>query len=61
MISTEGGPDEIERYASRVARGYRPVVPTEWPEAIQNLIQSCWAQDPKNRPSMSEVVIQLTK
>ncbi|KAL3902797.1 MAG: hypothetical protein SGARI_005670 [Bacillariaceae sp.] len=34
--------------------GQRPVVPTEWPEPLQDLLQRGWAASPSHRPVMKE-------
>lgn len=30
--------------AERVARGFRPQIPSSWPENLRELIAACWAQ-----------------
>ena len=53
-----------EAIALRISRGGRPRMP-ENPQAIgltnemRELIDSCWQQDPKERPTMDEVVRRL--
>ena len=34
--------------------GRRPIVPTEWPEQLQDLLQRGWAANPSHRPVMKE-------
>lgn len=46
-------------YAQLVAGGYRPPFPSHFPEAVQQLISSCWAAEPHERPRMTEVLQQL--
>ncbi|KAH3756911.1 serine/threonine-protein kinase STY8 [Pelomyxa schiedti] len=43
----------------KVAAGVRPVFPPDCPTEWINVTQQCWATDPKNRPSFSNVVPQL--
>jgi len=38
-----------------VENGKRPQIPPSCPEAFKNLIELCWSQDPKQRPSAVEV------
>jgi len=45
-----------ERYADRVAQGYRPKRPKKCPEPMWELITACWDADPVVRPHMSDVV-----
>ena len=39
-----------------VGNGLRPRIPANTPPKIAKLIQTCWDQDPKKRPSISKVV-----
>lgn len=50
----------IERYAYAVAMmGARPPLPASWPPPVCELIRACWAQDPHERPRMSDVAARL--
>lgn len=40
-------------------KGIRPEFKNEIPECYQNLIKSCWSQQPENRPTFDEIVEQL--
>lgn len=51
---------QLLAYAERVADGYRPPVPDHWPEQVTQLIDSCWAQKPEERPTMAAVTEALT-
>ena len=42
-----------------VELGERPPIPSDCPPKLSNLIQKCWASDPKERPPMVQVVINL--
>jgi hypothetical protein len=51
---------------ANVRAGYRPARPTadecageELPDALWNLIESCWKHDPEARPAMNDVVVWL--
>lgn len=46
-------------YAQMVAGGYRPQFPNHFPAAVQDLIASCWAAEPHERPRMADVLAQL--
>lgn len=42
-------------------KGGRPVVDKKWPVEISSLIQSCWSQSIRDRPSMARVTSVLSK
>ena len=44
----------------QVAGGYRRPLPSFIPEPLRELITECWAQNPKDRPPITEVVDRLT-
>jgi hypothetical protein len=44
-----------DRYAEKVADGYRPRKPTSVHPDVWALVEDCWQQDPLERPSMGEV------
>ena len=46
--------------AMQVAGGYRRPLPNYIPEPLRELITECWAQNPKDRPPITEVVDRLT-
>jgi hypothetical protein len=46
-------------YAQMVAGGYRPPFPAHFPAPVIDLISSCWAAEPHERPRMSDVLAQL--
>jgi serine/threonine protein kinase len=50
-----------ERYAKKVANGYRPPRALCIDDETWALISRCWAQDPVERPSMASVVATLEK
>ena len=41
--------------------GYRPTIPTGTPPAIASLMRACWAADPGDRPTFSEIIARLDK
>lgn len=43
----------------QVMSGYRMPSPEDMPEAIVTLMRKCWDQDPKRRPTASEVRKEL--
>eukprot|EP00798_Chlamydomonas_sp_ICE-L_P025797 gene25797-11470_t len=51
----------LERYAQRVAQGYREPLPSNWSPALSELMQKCWHHDPDQRPSMRSVLKSLTE
>jgi serine/threonine protein kinase len=40
---------------SRIAKGFRPEIPSDIPPELGALIQDCWAQEAEDRPSFLEV------
>ena len=52
-------PEDCQRYAQKVAGGYRPAKPFSVPMPVWDVVQRCWSQDPKVRPSMEEVLLEL--
>lgn len=43
----------------RVKKGERPTFNVPVPNSYQSLIEKCWSQDPKERPSFDEILTQL--
>ena len=35
---------------------YKPIIYNSCPECYKNLLQRCWSQDPKGRPTFDEIV-----
>ncbi|GAX84910.1 hypothetical protein CEUSTIGMA_g12331.t1 [Chlamydomonas eustigma] len=60
-VSVGGTADEIERYAERVAEGYRPTLNNNFPAEVLSIITDAWAQDPNQRPSMRVILERLRK
>lgn len=58
-VSNKGNEAEIEAYASRVASGYRPPVADKFPQAVKSLLADAWHPDPKQRPTMRDVMARL--
>lgn len=48
-----------ELYAHRVARGFRPPIPSAWPELARSLVSACWAPAPDARPRAAAVAAAL--
>jgi hypothetical protein len=42
-----------------VCQGMRPTIPPFVPAEVTKIIESCWAQDPAQRPSFAQVLPQL--
>ena len=42
-----------------IDEGVRPEIPKNCPSRLRKLMQRCWDEDPKKRPSMSKVVSEL--
>lgn len=49
-----------ELYAHRVARGFRPPLPADWPERVKALVSACWKTAPADRPTAAAVADELT-
>jgi len=39
--------------------GFRPTIPAGFPPVISALMQRCWAQNPNERPTFQQVLIEL--
>jgi hypothetical protein len=48
-----------ELYAHRVARGFRPPIPADWPPRVRALVAACWAGSPAERPTAAAVAAEL--
>ncbi|GLI66063.1 hypothetical protein VaNZ11_009782 [Volvox africanus] len=55
------GVQRVPDYAALVARGYRPARVRVISDAAWALIESCWHQDPVQRPSMDQVQAELQR
>ncbi|KXZ50578.1 hypothetical protein GPECTOR_16g753 [Gonium pectorale] len=51
--------DELENLSARIAQGFRHHRPDCMPQAIWDIVQQCWAQNPADRPTMPLVVRHL--
>ena len=47
--------------AQVMAQGLRPTIPGTCPEGLARLIQECWDQDPRQRPSMTAALKRIRK
>jgi len=61
LLLSRGDPVDCEIYAEKVARGYRVPIPSRWPEPVRELVASCWAQEPEDRPSMDDVARMIVR
>ncbi|GKY91930.1 hypothetical protein MPSEU_000164600 [Mayamaea pseudoterrestris] len=50
---------QIEAAAVVAMEFARPIFPTDTPPLVKNLIERCWVEDPANRPSFSEILLEL--
>ncbi|GMH39566.1 hypothetical protein BSKO_07464 [Bryopsis sp. KO-2023] len=50
---------DVEKYAEKVAGGYRNPVSAFWPSELKKLVEECWAQEANDRPAMRQVVERL--
>lgn len=46
---------------TKITRGVRPKIPEEVPKAYKELIESCWAENPSDRPTFDSILAQLTE
>eukprot|EP01132_Coremiostelium_polycephalum_P004728 gene4728-5902_t len=53
------GLDSVQLALAVTTKGLRPPIPHAWPQSLNQLIQSCWNQDPSKRPSFSQILNQL--
>jgi hypothetical protein len=51
--------DDCQRYAAKVAGGYRPMKPNAFPPEVWSVVEQCWAQDQSERPSITAVTEKL--
>jgi hypothetical protein len=49
----------LEEIESNIKEGITNIIPTETPPALATIIQSCWAMDPKARPTAKKILEQL--
>lgn len=49
----------LKKHARSVAKGHREEIPYHWPQAVKELIEDCWHQNPEQRPRMAEVIVRL--
>ncbi len=50
-----------ELAAAVVGEGLRPLPPTGLPADLQKLLDSCWAAEPKQRPSFDQLAAELRR
>ncbi|KNC47314.1 uncharacterized protein AMSG_11783 [Thecamonas trahens ATCC 50062] len=43
-----------------ILNGHRPNVSREWPKGYVALMKRCWSDQPKSRPTFSELLVELT-
>lgn len=48
-----------EEVENKLSKGERPPFPPEISDDLRNLIESCWSQDPRKRPSFSAVIDKM--
>ena len=46
-------------WAEEAARGARPRVAEEWPQALRSIMTRCWHPEPLRRPRFAEVLAEL--
>ncbi|GLI67684.1 hypothetical protein VaNZ11_011946 [Volvox africanus] len=51
----------VMAYVMRRCSGTREPLPSWWPSELQGLIARCWAQDPADRPSFSQIHRELRR
>jgi len=59
VCAISGTGDTPSDYAQQISDGYRPPIGEKWPPEFCKLLTDCMAQDPKDRPPMSEVAERL--
>ena len=54
-----------ERFQSRVEdkvlAGERPPIQENWSSSLVKTMTTCWAQEPDDRPTFSEILNQMTR
>ena len=51
----------IHSRVNQVVAGLRPSIPAACPAPIAALMRQCWAAEPRDRPSVPELIKQLTR
>ena len=51
----------IHQIKQLVVQGLRPVLPPDgsWPAGVAELVQRCWSEEPRDRPSFSDIMLAL--
>ncbi|CAM9613949.1 unnamed protein product [Discosporangium mesarthrocarpum] len=50
-----------EHYREVIENGLRPQLPKSWPERLKHLLESCWHDDPDQRPNARTVMHSMEK
>ena len=59
-LRKNGGSESWQSIQARVAEGkLRPLLPDEFDPNLRALIEACWHQDPRERPSALAVLLRL--
>jgi len=52
--------EEMRRFVRAVCdESFRPAIPEEWEESLKQLVISCWAPKPEDRPSFTKIIKDL--
>ncbi|CAG9465523.1 unnamed protein product [Pedinophyceae sp. YPF-701] len=58
----KGEEEEVINLAEKVSQGLRhPIDEARWPKSVVELVRRCWAQNPAERPSASQVLAMIDK
>ena len=51
----------IHQIKQLVVQGLRPVLPLDgsWPAGVAELVQRCWSEEPRDRPTFSDIMLAL--
>ncbi|KAF5837363.1 kinase-like domain-containing protein, partial [Dunaliella salina] len=50
-----GGEEAVEEYVKGRSNGARDKIPEHWPVEVQQIVKSCWDQEPNARPDFGTV------
>ncbi|XP_076905179.1 serine/threonine-protein kinase 52-like [Bidens hawaiensis] len=50
---------DLENILANIYKDIRPTIPVNCPRSLAQLIEQCWDTDPKKRPEMKDVVVEL--
>ena len=50
----------VDTFPTAIENGQRPVIDKSWPPLFKDMLRRCWAEDPKDRPSLEMIVEEIS-